>query len=105
MVKNDKFIIGKCHSIDYYSIHLRWHSLESSHHSWSPHHASHRWSTPPTSHKSSEINTFMYYNKNVISYRPGFFLAILGRGPRAFLIGKFSDVNSEFGKFSKYIHI
>ena len=30
------------------------------------------------------------------------FLAILGRGPRAFLIGKFSDVNPEFGKFSKY---
>ena len=32
----------------------------------------------------------------------GIFLAILGRGPRAFLIGKFSDVNPEFGKFSKY---
>ena len=31
-----------------------------------------------------------------------FFLAILGRGPRAFLIGKFSDVKPEFGKFSKY---
>ena len=31
-----------------------------------------------------------------------FFLAILGRGPRAFLFGKFSDVNPEFGKFSKY---
>ena len=28
------------------------------------------------------------------------FLAILGRGPRAFLIGKISDVNPEFGKFS-----
>ena len=26
------------------------------------------------------------------------FLAILGRGPRAFLIGKFSDVTPEFGK-------
>ena len=31
---------------------------------------------------------------------PGIFLAILGRGPRAFLIGKISDVNPEFGKFS-----
>ena len=30
------------------------------------------------------------------------FLAILGRDPRAFLIGKFSYVNPEFGKFSKY---
>ena len=30
------------------------------------------------------------------------FLAILGRGPRAFLIGKFCDVKPEFGKFSKY---
>ena len=28
----------------------------------------------------------------------GIFLAILGRGPRAFLIGKFSNVNPEFGK-------
>ena len=37
---------------------------------------------------------------------PGIFLAILGRGPRAFLIGKISDihvhVNPEFGKFSEY---
>ena len=32
----------------------------------------------------------------------GFFLAILGRGPRAFPIGKISDVNPEFGKFSEY---
>ena len=32
----------------------------------------------------------------------GIFLAILGRGPRAFLIGKFSNVNPEFGKLSKY---
>ena len=32
----------------------------------------------------------------------GIFLAILGRGPRAFLIGKYRDVNLEFGKFSKY---
>ena len=29
-------------------------------------------------------------------------MAILGRGPRAFLLGNFSDVNTEFGKFSKY---
>ena len=32
----------------------------------------------------------------------GIFSAILGRGPRAFLIGKISDVNPEFGKFSEY---
>ena len=32
----------------------------------------------------------------------GIFLAILGRGPRAFLIGKISDINPEFGKFSEY---
>ena len=30
------------------------------------------------------------------------FLAILGRGPRAFPIGKISDINPEFGKFSEY---
>ena len=30
------------------------------------------------------------------------FLAILGRDPRAFLIERFSDVNPEFGKFSKF---
>ena len=30
------------------------------------------------------------------------FLAILGKVPRAFLIGKFSDGNPEFGKFSKH---
>ena len=34
--------------------------------------------------------------------RLGIFLAILGRSPRTFLIGKFSDINPEFGKFSKY---
>ena len=32
----------------------------------------------------------------------GFFFAILGRGSRAFAIGKISDVNPEFGKFSEY---
>ena len=32
----------------------------------------------------------------------GFFSAILGRGPRAFLIGKISDIHPEFGKFSKH---
>ena len=31
----------------------------------------------------------------------GFFFAILGRGPRAFQIGKISAVNHYFGKFSK----
>ena len=34
--------------------------------------------------------------------KPGIFFAILGRGPRAFAIGKISDVNPEFGKFSEY---
>ena len=28
--------------------------------------------------------------------------AVLGRGPRAFLIGKISDVNPEFGIFSEH---
>ena len=32
----------------------------------------------------------------------GIFSAILGRGPRAFLIGKISDIYREFGKFSKH---
>ena len=32
---------------------------------------------------------------------PGIFFAILGRGPRAFQIGKISVVNHYFGKFSK----
>ena len=32
---------------------------------------------------------------------PGIFFAILGRGPRAFQIGKISGVNHYFGKFSK----
>ena len=32
---------------------------------------------------------------------PGIFLAILGRGLKAFLIGKISNVNPEFGKFSE----
>ena len=31
----------------------------------------------------------------------GFFFSILGRGPRAFQIGKISAVNHYFGKFSK----
>ena len=32
----------------------------------------------------------------------GIFLAILGKDPRAFLNGKISDVNPEFGKISKH---
>ena len=35
-------------------------------------------------------------------FPPGIFSAILGRGPRAFLIGKISDIYPEFGKFSKH---
>ena len=46
---------------------------------------------------------WLKHYKVYINHDPaGIFLAILGRGPRAFLIGKFSDVNPEFGKFSKY---
>ena len=37
-----------------------------------------------------------------LQFWEGIFLAILGRGPRAFLIGKISDVNPEFGTFSEY---
>ena len=33
--------------------------------------------------------------------QPGIFFAILGRGPRAFQIGKINAVNHYFGKFSK----
>ena len=33
---------------------------------------------------------------------PRIFSAILGRGPRAFLIGKISDIHPEFGKFSEH---
>ena len=36
-----------------------------------------------------------------VNIRQGFFFAILGRGPRAFQIGKISAVNHYFGKFSK----
>ena len=35
------------------------------------------------------------------SQQAGIFFAILGRGPRAFQIGKISTVNHYFGKFSK----
>ena len=38
--------------------------------------------------------------RSLIYYRD--FFPILGRGLRAFLIGKFSDINSEFRKFSKH---
>ena len=38
---------------------------------------------------------------SVSSWNQGFFFAILGRGPRAFQIGKISAVNHYFGKFSK----
>ena len=33
---------------------------------------------------------------------PGIVLTILGRGPRAFLIGTISEVNSELGKFKTF---
>ena len=37
-----------------------------------------------------------------IAKMSGIFSAVLGRGPRAFLIGKISDIHPEFGKFSKH---
>ena len=37
----------------------------------------------------------------LLSYTAGIFFAILGRGPRAFQIGKISAVNHYFGKFAK----
>ena len=39
--------------------------------------------------------------KYIVENSPGIFFAILGRGPRAFQIGKISVVNHYFGKFSK----
>ena len=50
------------------------------------------------SHKSSTVEEG---GALVISLETGIFLAILGRGPRAFQIGKISVVNRFFGKFSK----
>ena len=44
------------------------------------------------------IVAFEHVTKNAIRD----FFAILGRGPRVFPFGKISDVNPEFGKFSKY---
>ena len=40
-------------------------------------------------------------NTTNICDRSGIFFSILGRGPRAFQIGKISAVNHYFGKFSK----
>ena len=42
------------------------------------------------------------YTLKYVNNKSGIFLAILGRGSRAFAIGKISDVNPEFGKFSEY---
>ena len=39
--------------------------------------------------------------RNDITCNSGIFFAILGRGPRAFQIGKISAVNHYYGKFSK----
>ena len=55
---------------------------------------------------SSVFPTSLYsHRRRLEDSNSGIFLAILGRGPRAFLIGKFSDVNPEFGKFSKYLQL
>ena len=44
-----------------------------------------------------DLQAVLRTNRNTDS--SGIFLAILGRGPKAFLIGKISDVNPEFGNF------
>ena len=43
----------------------------------------------------------VFYHPPTVTEWQGFFFAILGRGPRAFQIGKISAVNHYFGKFSK----
>ena len=50
---------------------------------------------------SKDLYCLMFVTKGICLHS-GIFLAILGRGPRAFPIGKISDVNPEFGKFSEY---
>ena len=45
---------------------------------------------------------FLYGARQKKYFHAGIFSAILGRGPRAFLIGKISDIHPEFGKFSKH---
>ena len=51
----------------------------------------------------TDRNYWSNHSLSCLCPRPsGIFLAILGRGPRAFLIGKISDINPEFGKFSEY---
>ena len=45
--------------------------------------------------------TDQHANISLAPFSTGIFFAILGRGPRAFQIGKISAVNHYFGKFSK----
>ena len=49
----------------------------------------------------TEINMNLQLELLLDYTSPGIFFAILGRGPRAFQIGKISAVNHYFGKFSK----
>ena len=49
---------------------------------------------------TSRVQYTQCWRELVLPRRDSF--AILGRGPRAFLIGKISDVNPEFGKISKH---
>ena len=51
--------------------------------------------------KPDQQQYFFTFNGQDAIDRPGIFFAILGRGPRAFQIGKISAVNHYFGKFSK----
>ena len=51
-----------------------------------------------------QLNIYLLNNQrleNRVGAGPGIFFAILGRGPRAFQIGKICAVNHYFGKFSK----
>ena len=50
----------------------------------------------------SKIQIDFKSEKSVCCLSGRHFLAILGRRPRAFLIGKISDVNLEVGKFLEY---
>ena len=50
---------------------------------------------------SSKTNDIISLDFTYLKRRPGIFFAILGRGPRAFQIGKINAVNHYFGKFSK----
>ena len=53
---------------------------------------------------TSKLHTFSCFTvlKEDNNIHAGIFLAILGRGPRAFLIGKIRGINPGFGKISEH---